>query len=400
IAGFLSSLEARNGVCLLSAPFPIPEAGETINNCQATIFESIAKLKIIVQQMHLTLKPILLSDESARGVLILLEGVIERLSETQRSFEEAVLKSKKSSENERVSWFCLEKREANFYAAPLNVQFFLKNGLYKKLDSMIMTSATLKVGNNFEFFKDRLGLFDDVYNVLDLTIESPFDYENQVLCHLASEGFWPLEGASLERFGDFMLNLLKMIPRGCFLLFTSIKDMNNAYDFIAERVRDLGITPLKQGDKPPFQIILEFKRQKPAVLFAVDSFWEGVDIQGDALFSLVFLKIPFDVPTEPLFQSKSYIIEKNGKNPFMQYALPRAILSLKQGVGRLLRSESDRGLVFLLDSRIWSKSYGRKIISSLPGMQISKGDLSGFLNYSRTYFNLEGGEGAQGETFS
>ncbi len=247
------------------------------------------------------------------------------------------------------------------HATPLDVSGYLSLNLFEndQIASVIMTSATLSLAGDFSFFKSSVGC----EAAEELTVESPFDYMEQCILYLPDGLPDPKADDFHERVTPFIEEILHKTEGRAFVLFTSYKGMNRAYELLAPR---LPWRALKQGDKPKQKLLEDFKQDMHSVLFATASFWEGVDVQGEALSCVILVKLPFAVPDDPITEARMAAIERAGGNAFLSYSLPEAIIRLRQGFGRLIRSQQDRGLVAILDPRVKTKWYGRYFLSSLP----------------------------------
>jgi ATP-dependent DNA helicase DinG len=229
----------------------------------------------------------------------------------------------------------------------------------------VFTSATLSVGEDFSHFASRLGLQE----APTLRIPSPFDYESQALLYLPKGMPDPSSPAFVEAVIEASMPLLDASGGGAFLLFTSHRALARAAALLRERwewAADLPV--LVQGESPRERLLQQFRQHGNAVLLGTSSFWEGVDVKGEALRLVIIEKLPFASPEDPLVKSRIDFLRRHGGNPFKEYQLPEAVLALKQGFGRLIRSEDDRGLVAICDPRLVEKSYGRVFRASLPAM--------------------------------
>ncbi|MES2503894.1 MAG: ATP-dependent DNA helicase [Myxococcota bacterium] len=243
-------------------------------------------------------------------------------------------------------------------AAPIEPAQILKKTLWDNENPVILTSATLAIQNSLESFQKRLGLEDCEGYIY----KTPFDTLHQSALYI------PLQISKLE---DELQALVKMSGGGTFLLFTSHRAMNAAHEVLQEQFESQGLQVFKQGDKPKLELIRDFveaEKNFGGVLFATHSFWEGVDVQGKALRMVVIDKLPFKSPEDPIHKARCEQIEKEGRSSFYELSVPHAALTLKQGVGRLLRTHTDRGIVAILDQRLIQKAYGRVFLDTLPPM--------------------------------
>jgi ATP-dependent DNA helicase DinG len=233
----------------------------------------------------------------------------------------------------------------------------------------IFTSATLSVGEDFEHFTSRLGLGE----AETLAIASPFDFETQALLYLPPSLPDPASPAHTQAVVDLSVPLIEASAGGAFVLFTSHRALQRAADLLRSRWAEIGDFPLLvQGEAPREQLLRRFRESGNAVLLGTASFWEGVDVKGDALRLVIIEKLPFASPDDALTKARIEHLKANGGNAFREYQLPEAALTLKQGVGRLIRSETDRGVVVICDPRLVDKPYGRVFRSSLPPMPVTR----------------------------
>ncbi|WP_223638851.1 ATP-dependent DNA helicase [Corallococcus sp. EGB] len=272
----------------------------------------------------------------------------------------------KSESADHVYWAEARGKGLFLRANPIDVAKELRDRLYGALDTVVFTSATLAADGRFDFFARRMGMYDDegqpVTRVRTLAVPSPFDFPRQSALYLPTHLPDPSAPGFIEAAAEEIIQLCEVTGGRAFVLFTSLRNMVRAYELTATR---LPYQALLQGERPKQQLLDAF-RQTPSVLFAAHSFWEGVDVPGDALSLVIIDRLPFASPGDPLVAARIRQIQARGEEPFDQYQLPQAALALRQGFGRLIRTQADRGIVAMLDRRIVTKGYGRVFLSSLP----------------------------------
>jgi ATP-dependent DNA helicase DinG len=244
-------------------------------------------------------------------------------------------------------------------ATPIDVGPILRECLWSKLECAVLTSATLAVGGGFEYIRQRLGM----EHARESVLPSHFDYQSQALFYVPPDLPDPRTPQFVAIAAERVRKLLEITRGRAFVLFTSYAQMNEIYQ------RLLGVLEfpmLRQGDAPKSALLEEFRLTPNAVLFATSSFWQGVDVQGEQLSCVIIDRLPFAVPSDPVVAARVKAIDADGGNAFFQYQVPAAVITLKQGFGRLIRSLHDRGLLCLLDNRILKKQYGRVFVESLP----------------------------------
>jgi ATP-dependent DNA helicase DinG len=264
-------------------------------------------------------------------------------------------------ENE-VRWVELHPRSFTWQAAPLEVAEAFASHMRAHPIAWIFTSATLAVGQSFEHFANRMGISD----ATELVLASPFDYYTQALCYLPADMPEPREPHHTTALLEAIEPVLKATGGRAFLLFTSHRALKAA----AQALRDKIPFPLLvQGEQPKAELVRRFVELGNAVLLGTASFWEGVDVRGDALSCVVIDKLPFAAPDDPVLEARLRNARETGGNPFQDFQVPQAATALKQGAGRLIRSRLDRGVLVLGDPRIATKGYGRQFVRALPPMR-------------------------------
>ncbi|MEC9443325.1 MAG: ATP-dependent DNA helicase [Myxococcota bacterium] len=293
------------------------------------------------------------------------ERLSERAADLKFEIDELL-----AANDERYTYFMeIRDRGVFLHAAPIDLAEIFKTRLLDKQSTLVFTSATLSTNNNFDYFKQRLGL--DVVEqdperdlpMHEEILPAVFDYEDQCLVYVPKRLPPPNSPKFLEGVVQIVEYLVNIAEGRAFVLFTSWANMNAVHEELEER---LEYQVLKQGQSPKRELLDAFRADEHSVLFATSSFWEGVDVVGDALKLVIIDKLPFASPSDPLVRARMDLIEARGGNSFMDFSVPSAALLLKQGFGRLIRSREDTGVVAILDSRIASKRYGKHFIESLP----------------------------------
>jgi ATP-dependent DNA helicase DinG len=320
--------------------------------------------------------------ENAGDVLgeILSSAVIElqasqgRLESTAATLEFFL----QEAEESHVRWIELVRRRrevlVRLVTAPLEVADDLRQSLYAPIAMVVLTSATLTVGGSFEYLSKRIGLEPvPEERKRELCLPSSFDFKRNVVLGIPLDIPEPGDDMFVDVLPAYILESLKISRGRAFVLFTSYGLLNRMHRELAGEIARLGLLPLKQGEENRHRLLQRFRTMRGSVLFGTDSFWEGVDVKGDALMSVVITRLPFKVPTEPLQEARVERIQEEGGNPFMEYTVPQAVLKLRQGFGRLVRSRTDKGAILILDRRVVTRHYGRIFLRSLPEVAIVRG---------------------------
>ncbi|MBL4659706.1 MAG: ATP-dependent DNA helicase [Alcanivoracaceae bacterium] len=313
--------------------------------------EHLELLKQAFADLSEALKPIATQSKGLESCFIRTEGLLvfieELLSKTKPDF---------------IYWYENRNKFFIFHKTPIDISDPLTKFRQANKAAWILTSATLAVNKSFVHYQNETGFIDSETLLLD----SPFDYENNALIYVPGDVPDANDYEFNQAICEHVLPLIEQTKGGVFFLFTSHKALNNAAIFFHDKLKK----PLfVQGQGSRHQILADFRDSGNGVLLGAASFWEGVDVAGDNLSCVIIDKLPFAHPDDPVLQARINKIVENGGNSFFDYQLPKAIIALKQGAGRLIRSESDRGILVICDKRIMTKAYGRQFINSLPKMR-------------------------------
>ncbi|HSP63344.1 MAG TPA: helicase C-terminal domain-containing protein [Pyrinomonadaceae bacterium] len=280
-----------------------------------------------------------------------------------------------------VYWIERRGRGVFLRASPIDVSGLLQDKLFEKVPTVILTSATLSSAGNFNFIRERLGLDQ----AEEMIAESIFDFENQAVLYLPPQMPDPRSPQWARAAAEEVVKIVNATQGRAFVLSTSLSGMNDLYDRVAP---ELDYPCFVQGSASKGSLLRTFRTTPNAVLFATSSFWQGVDVRGEQLSCVIIDKLPFAVPSDPIVAARQRHIEEQGGSSFYEYSVPQAIISLKQGLGRLIRSTTDRGVLAVLDPRLRTKVYGQTFLQSLPPCRITskiddlarvfENDVSGF----------------------
>ena len=309
-----------------------------------------------------------------------LGNVYRRLGEIDENVSAMVSKP----QPDKVYWVeaQLNGNRMTLQAAPIQVGSLMEKFLWHEKSSVILTSATLTTAGEFDYLRSRLGADE----ADELVVGSPFDYETAALLYIANDIPEPADANGHQRMVEATLVRLAKATGGRMLvLFTSYAQLKRTSQAISSPLNSAGITVYEQGEGASATSLLEtFRSSDRAVLLGTRGFWEGVDIAGEALSVLVIVKLPFDVPSDPIIAARSETFD----DPFGEYSVPEAILRFRQGFGRLIRTQSDRGVVVILDRRVISKRYGRLFLESLPACTIKQGPVAELPNTAARWLNM------------
>jgi ATP-dependent DNA helicase DinG len=264
-----------------------------------------------------------------------------------------------------VSW--IERRDRGIFleACPIDVSGMLQEKLFTRVPTCVLTSATLTVADSFGYMRARLGMSEG----RELSLATEFDIRKQALLYIPKDMPDYRQPEYTGRAVEEIRMVLRASQGRAFVLFTSYKQMEAIYEALAPSLPYPCMVQGKGGGKS--RLLDQFKVTPNAVLFATSSFWQGVDVKGEALSAVIIDKLPFQVPSDPLVAARTARIQREGGNAFSEYQVPNAVLRLKQGFGRLIRSSTDRGILAVLDNRLSTKSYGRLFMDSLPDYEVT-----------------------------
>jgi ATP-dependent DNA helicase DinG len=270
----------------------------------------------------------------------------------------------KAEDKQFVYWVERRGRGVFLRASPIDVSGMLQDKLFEKVPTVVLTSATLSSAGNFRFIRDRLGLDEGE----EMIAESMFDFENQAILYLPSQMPDPRSPQWGAAAAAEVIKIISATEGRAFVLSTSFAGMNEMFERVASQI---DYPCLVQGSASKSELLKKFRATPNAVLFATSSFWQGVDVRGEQLSCVIIDKLPFAVPSDPIVAARQRHIEEQGGSSFYEYSVPQAIISLKQGLGRLIRSTTDRGVLAVLDPRLRTKMYGQQFLKSLPPCRIT-----------------------------
>jgi DNA polymerase-3 subunit epsilon/ATP-dependent DNA helicase DinG len=349
-------------------------AWDDVQSCLIPLLEHLGKLAQGILEVNEALSE---TDEELYGSLA---NLLRRLKEFSDEIQSLVFEPKP----DRVYWIEIQPGgfRVSLHSAPIHIGELMDKFIWREKAAVILTSATLTTGGEFDYLRGRLNAVD----ADELALGSPFDFETAAMLYLVNDIPEPADRHGHQRgIESGLINLCKVTEGRTMVLFTSYDQLKRTSQAIAPVLMRENIIVYEQGDgASPHTLLKSFRESDKAVLLGTRAFWEGVDIPGEALSVLVIAKLPFDVPTDPLVAARAETFEDS----FYQYSLPEAILRFRQGFGRLIRTQSDRGVVVTLDKRILSKKYGRFFIDSLPQCTIRTGGLADMPRIAAEWLNL------------
>jgi len=328
------------------------------DNCKLTLGQVVDRLAKLAER---------LADAEQVGMLNqeLIVGDVGRCLEDAQGFLAGLSQGIETDDPQRVVWLEVDRQDGGVTLSwvPLAVNDLLSEGLYRERKTVILTGATLRSSGGFEYLQGRLGLDD----CKTLALGSPFDYRHAALVLAPRDMPEPQSPIFIDHVSQAIIDIVGASRGRALVLFTSHASLRAVYNTIEARLQEDGITALAQGiNGSPRQLVRMLRSNPESVILGTSSFWEGVDIPGDTLSLLVIARLPFAVPTDPIYAARSALYD----DPFNQYALPQAVIRFKQGFGRLIRTRTDRGVLVVLDPRIVRKEYGAQFLQALPPVLI------------------------------
>ncbi len=316
------------------------------------------KLFINLDKLAKTLSSIETDDEQKAE----LSNLAERIKKIQNVIDHFI----GCEDPDSIYWIEMNRNRVALKISPMDISSLLCESVFNGKIPAVLCSATMAtLPGDFKYLKEKLGISCGA----SVSLPSPFDYENNTVLYIPENGPDPRDVRYKEFLIEEIEQLIAITEGRTFILFTSYNIMDKVYESIASRAPDYNL--LKQGDISRDALLEKFRQTKRAVLFGVSTFWQGIDVPGDSLISVIITKLPFEVPTEPVIEARIEKIRENGGNPFLSRQLPEAILTLKQGYGRLIRKKTDYGMIAILDIRIRKKYYGRFFLSAIPDSKLT-----------------------------
>lgn len=345
----------------------VPNANEFMSAIQkyARSIESIAQDIKNMDDEKLT--------EVTKSIVYEISALTNRLKEMGATLSDFISAHPQPN---KVRWIELqaEKLHSNIHLnnADLDISKACVEFLFSKFSTVILCSATLTTNQKFHFMRERLGLTEKLLPkqvISEHCYDSPFNFEKQAMLVVPTDIPNPMDPKFTTAAAEKIWQIVQASHGNAFILFTSYSMLNTCHKLLEKRLTENRYTLFKQGDESRQKLLEKFKKKDRSILFGTDSFWEGVDVSGEALRCVVMVKLPFKVPSDPIIQARSEAIQANGGDSFLEYSLPTAIVKFKQGFGRLIRNKTDRGCIVCLDSRILQKGYGKQFLNSLPNCQ-------------------------------
>ncbi len=359
----VSLLDSGKGSLRLTEALPASVSGPLF----AELAELQSRVAALVDYMALRIRS-LSEEDQERPEVYEARQILRRLEDIA-----ALCRQMRDYADQPATVYWVERRAVSgtafvrLIASPVEIGPVMVEAVYDPFETVIFTSATLTVNARFDFWAKRVGLDgDDPERVILESFPSPYRFEHQVLLAVARDAPAPQDSGYPGYVSEFVTELLTLSEGSALVLFTSYGMLDAVFAVVKPRLEEHGLTVLRQGDDDRARLLNAFTADAASVLFATDSFWEGIDAPGQTLRVVVLCRLPFRVPTDPVLQARMDLIQSRGGSPFAELSLPEAVIRLRQGFGRLMRRADDRGVVAVTDSRILSKPYGAVFLNSLP----------------------------------
>ncbi len=323
--------------------------------------EKNSKISTALQRVHEQLEQLADQLEAASVRTKGLESCFDRVEEMEARLDSLIT----DKSGKWIRWYETHSKSFTLSKTPLDIAAEFSLFMQHHKASWIFTSATLSVANNFKHFSQSLGLND----VQSESWDSPFDFATQSLFYHPKGLPKPVEADFTERVVEFAIPVIEASKGRTFFLFTSYRALNIAAEILQDRIE---YPLLIQGTRAKGVLLDQFKQKGNAVLLATSSFWEGVDVRGDALSCVIIDKLPFASPRDPVLKARLNAMESQGRNPFFEHQLPTAVIALRQGIGRLIRDVNDKGVLMVCDPRLLKRAYGHMFLDSVPAMKRSR----------------------------
>ncbi len=359
-------------------PVWVTEVQPLVNECVTLFYNWIQSILNLIG--HIEKDPVL--KTKCEGIGAEIQGTCHRLQGNIDHLKAFVFES--DSPNQ-VRWMEGTGLSLALITAQLDISTFLSQGLFQKLSTVVLCSATLATNQDFRFIRKNLGISNPVEKIYP----SPFDYSAQSILAVPHDMPEPNDPRFVEEAAKRIESIVSASRGNAFVLFTSFHMLHACQERLNTFFHKEGYRLLCQGEESRQNLLERFRKTEGSVLFGTDSFWEGVDVAGDALRNVIIAKLPFKVPSEPLFQARSEAIEASGGSPFFEYSLPHAIMKFKQGFGRLIRTSTDRGCVVCLDPRLIKKSYGKQFLKSLPPSRLLVDKTETIVEEMKRFYSLK-----------
>lgn len=357
------------------------------------LYHSLDALSVALQNLEIDLENVKNDrfQEVTKGLRVDIQAIASKLYAVQTKLTKFF---SMIQDDQKIRWLEVIRlstsEEVRLISSEFDISKELSENLFQKLATTVLCSATLATQKRFDYIKSRLGIDtlvkEKIKLVSDALYESPFPYKTNALLGVPSDMPLPDQPFYLKACVQAIYQLVKVSRGNAFILFTSYSMLTSCYAALAEKLESEGYNLLKHGDDHRRELLRRFKEKPKSILFGTDSFWEGVDVIGEALRLVIIVKLPFQVPTEPLIEARTEAITRQGGFPFMEYLVPKAVVKFKQAFGRLIRHKDDRGSVVCLDARLLKKNYGKEFIHSLPECYQVFEPLETLLEKMRTFY--------------